>query len=446
LADWNHCCQIEKGRTTIGTTEMRIIHLSTNDVRGGAARAAYRLHRGLCRQGLESLMFVAHRGSDDPSVTSYVPPMDFPSGLRRVLRRGLIWRDFMRYENSRRSADVSFSDCRSEYGAALLKQLPSCDLINLHWIAGFVDYRSFFARVPSHIPIVWTLHDMNPFTGGCHYDEDCGRFVECCGGCPQLGSNDLHDLSRQIWRRKRNIFQQIEPDTLHIVTSSLWLTEEAKRSSLLGRFPISAIPYGLDTDIFSPRNRAVAREAFQIPENARVVLFVAHSALDRRKGFTLLAEALAGMGGIDDLFLLSLGEGKPALKVEIPHLHLGYIANERILSLVYSAANVFVIPSLQEAFGQTALESMACGTPVVGFDVGGIPDFVRHGKTGLLAPLRDVRELRSAIVELLQDPAKRDEMAAHCRRVAQEEYSYQVQVRRYVDLYETIRGEQIGQP
>ena len=425
---------------------MKIVHLNRSDILGGAARAAYRLHGGLSKQGYDSSMFVSHKGSNDPSVKCFALPVDFLSRMRRALLRELIWRDFMRYKNSRRSGDVSFSDCRSEHGAALLRQLPHSEVIHLHWIAGFVDYRSFLARVPNHIPIVWTLHDMNPFTGGCHYTEDCRRFVESCGECPQLGSNKVRDLSRWIWKQKQKIFDQIDPERLHVVALCRWMAAEVKCSSLLGRFNVTIIANGLDTDLFSPRNRAVAREAFQIPENARVVLFVAHSIVDRRKGFTLLAEALAGMGGIDDLFLLSLGEGKPALKVEIPHLHLGYINNERMLSLVYSAADVFVIPSLQEAFGQTALESMACGTPVVGFDVGGIPDFVRHGKTGLLAPLRDVRELRSAIVELLQDPAKRDEMAAHCRRVAEKEYSYQVQVRRYVDLYKAILGERVGQP
>ena len=424
---------------------MKIVHLNRSDILGGAARASYRLHSGLTKQGYDSSMFVFHKGSNDPSVRSFSPPVDFLSRVRRALLRELIWHNFTSYNNSRRSSNVSFSDCRSEHGAAVLRQLPPNEIIHLHWIAGFVDYGSFFTRVPNHIPIVWTLHDMNPFTGGCHYTEDCRRFVEICGKCPQLGSNKVRDLSRQIWKQKQKILNQIEPGRLHIVALCRWMAAEVKCSSLLGRFNVTIIANGLDTDLFSPRSRALAREAFQIPENAKVVLYAAHSTLDQRKGFHFLAEALAGMDGIDDLLLLSLGEGKPALKKEIPHLHLGYINNERVLSLIYSAANVFVIPSLQEAFGQTALESMACGTPVVGFEVGGIPDFVRHGKTGLLAPLRNVRELRSAIIELLQDPAKRDEMAAHCRRVAREEYSYQAQVRRHVDLYKTVLGEQVRQ-
>ena len=422
---------------------MKVVHLNGSDTRGGAARAAYRLHSGLRGQGCDSSMFVAHCGSGDRSVTAFKPPMDLANRLHRAFRTELIWRDLARYRHTRPHDCDSFSDNRSAHRTALLRQLPYCEVIHLHWIAGFVDYRSFFSGIPNHIPIIWTLHDMNPFTGGCHYDQACGRFVERCGECPQLGSNKVRDLSRRIWKQKQRMFQRIDPDRLHFVAVSNWMAAEVKRSSLLGRFQVTIIANGLDTDLFSPRNRAVARGALQVPENARVVLFIAHSALDRRKGFTLLAEALAGMGGIDDLFLLSLGEGKPIVKGEIPHLHLGYIADDRLLSLVYSSADIFAFPSSQDNLPNSIVESMACGTPVVAYDVGGVADLVRHGETGLLAALRDVRELRSAIVELLQVPAKRDEMAANCRRIATEEYSLEVQVQRYVDLYETILGEQV---
>ncbi len=375
-------------------------------------------------------------------MTSYVPPMDFPSGLRRILRRGLIWRDFRRYESSRPSCHDSFNDSRSEYGVTLLEQLPSCDLINLHWIAGFVDYRSFFLRAPSHIPIVWTFHDMNPFTGGCHYDEDCGRFVECCGECPQLGSKDVHDLSRQIWRRKRNIFQRLEPEALHIVTPSLWLAEEAKRSSLLGRFSSSVIPNGLDTDSFSARDPSIARAVLEVPENAKVVLFVAGSTDNWRKGFVFLANALSELPELPDLFLVSLGGGKPALNSRINHLHLGYADNDRLLSFAYSAADVFVISSVQDNFPNTVLEALACGTPVVGFSVGGIPEMVRSGVTGLLAPPGDERALAGAISHLLENDATRAEMSANCRRIATEEYSLEIQANRYIELYEDlIKGQ-----
>lgn len=425
---------------------MRILHLSTNDIRGGAARAAYRLHCSLCRQGYDSTMFVANRYSDDPTVAAFEPPLDFTNRLSRILRKELIWRKFVRYQTTRPDGCDSFSDDRSEYGATLLRQLPSSDLINLHWVAGFLDYQSFFSQLPRDVSIVWTLHDMNPFTGGCHYNDGCSRYTQGCGTCPQLGSHKLKDLSHKIWQRKQKAFSKLESHRLHIVTPSIWLAEEAKRVPLLERFPISSIPYGVNTEVFSPQDPSIARAALELPQNAKVVLFIAVSTATRRKGFVYLAEALSGLKEIPNLLLVSLGQGKPSVNSDIAHLHLGHIDNERLLSLIYSSAEVFAIPSLEDNLPNCVLESMSCGTPVVGCEVGGIPDMVRQGDTGLLVPPQDANALRTAIAEMLQNSAKCTEMAENCRRIATEEYSLEVQAQRYVDLYETIRGEQIGQP
>jgi glycosyltransferase involved in cell wall biosynthesis len=143
-----------------------------------------------------------------------------------------------------------------------------------------------------------------------------------------------------------------------------------------------------------------------------------------------------------NLLLVSVGSGQPPVRVDVPHLHLGQIGLERLLSLVYSAADVLVIPSLQEAFGLTALEATACGTPVIGFAVGGIVDTVRPGITGLLVPPRDVTALRDAIRDLLQDPARRGEMAVNCRRIAVEQYALEIQAQRYIEFYRTILTRQ----
>ena len=199
---------------------------------GGAARAAYRLHKGLQRAGHESVMVVAARTSDDPTVVAFEKPMDLFSLVRRGLRQLRIHRDFMRYRNSRPHGYELFSDDRSSYSATLLDQIPACQVINLHWIPGLVDYGTFFARVPHSTPVVWTLHDMNPLTGGCHYDLGCGRHIDHCGACPQLGSNDERDLSHQIWKRKQTIFAQVRSSRLRIVTPSRWLAEEVTRSPI----------------------------------------------------------------------------------------------------------------------------------------------------------------------------------------------------------------------
>jgi glycosyltransferase involved in cell wall biosynthesis len=206
----------------------------------------------------------------------------------------------------------------------------------------------------------------------------------------------------------------------------------------MGKYPVSIIPHGLEIDDFARRDRSVARDTLKVPEDAKVVLFAANEVGVRRKGFDLLAQALSRLESISRLLLVSLGEGRPALNTQVPHLHLGYIDNDRFLSLVYSAADVLIIPSTQEAFGQTALEAMACGIPIVGFAVGGIPDIVRPGITGLLAPLEDVRALAAAIEELVNNDAKREEMSSNCRRIAIQEYALEVQANRYVELYEKM--------
>jgi glycosyltransferase involved in cell wall biosynthesis len=419
---------------------MKIVHLSTLDSGNGAVNAAYRLHSSLRRLGVDSTMFVAERRSvaPDPTVLLFSPPLDLRRRLPRRLRREWITRSLARYRASRPAGYGSFSDDRSQHGADVLAQLPPCDVINIHAMFNFVDYRAFFTAVPRHTPVVRTLHDMNFFTGGCHYARDCDKYAERCGACPQLGSRQETDLSRHIWQRKYTALRHVAPDRLHLVTPSDWLAKAARSSSLVCHFPITTIPLGIDTESFRPRERGVAREILEIPPDARTVLFVAEPLARPDKGFPLLVQALEGLGHLPQLLLVAVGSGQPPVEVKIPHLPLGRIGDERLLSLAYSAADVFVIPSLQDNLPQTALEALACGTPVVGFAVGGIPDMVRPGVTGLLVPPQDVAALRSAIGELLHDPARRAEMAANGRRVAVEEYGLELQAQRYRELYQTV--------
>jgi glycosyltransferase involved in cell wall biosynthesis len=210
-----------------------------------------------------------------------------------------------------------------------------------------------------------------------------------------------------------------------------------KRNSLLNRFPVTVIPNGVNTETFAPRGTRSARDTLGLPQEVRVVLFVADDISNRRKGFSLLAEALSGLTGVANLLLLSTGRGTPVLQSQIPHRHLGHIDNDRLLSLAYSAADVYVCPSLQDNQPNTVLEAMACGAPVVGFNVGGVPDMVRPGLTGLLAPPEDVAGLRNAILEILRSPEKQAEMAANCRRIVMDEYRLEDQIRRYTQVYET---------
>jgi glycosyltransferase involved in cell wall biosynthesis len=418
---------------------MRVAHLSTYDITGGAARSAFRLHRELVRLGHESTMLVRFRASRDPRVVEYLPPTDLPSRWRRRSRRKAIERSAAPYAATRPTGLELFSEARTPFGGTVLEQVPSCDVMNLHWIANYVDYELFFQRAAQRRPIVWTLHDMNAMTGGCHYDLECGRFTQRCGACPQLGSGDPHDLAAQTWDRKRAVFERLDPRRFCIVTPSQWLGVVARRSPILRRFRVETIPYGLDIDDFAPRDRAAARDVLGIPQDASVILFVADVVDNRRKGFTLLAQVLTRCAAsVDRLWLLSVGHNRPELSGEVRGSHLGYVNNDRFLSLAYSAADLFVIPSLQDNLPNTVMEAMACGTPVVGFDVGGIRDMVRDGVTGSLVNAGDTEGLRDSVVALLKSPPTRQKMSEHARQIAIAEYPLRRQAQRYSELYKEL--------
>lgn len=424
---------------------LRIVHLNMFG-KGGAARAAKRLHDGLCRLGHDSLFFLNDAADIEKGIMIFDQRANLVSRALRSTLRKRIESDFAPYRNHRTEGQELFSDDRSVLRSDLRLQLPPSEVINLHWVAGFIDYWDFLSTVPRQIPVVWTLHDMNPFTGGCHYDEGCGKFANACGACPQLGSSEETDLSRRIWTRKKKAFESVPPGRMYVVGDSRWLAAEAKRSSLLGKFPISSIHYGLDVECFAPRDKLSARKVLGIPSEAFVIMFAADSVAIRRKGLSTLVEALGSMTNAPNLLVLSAGRGVPRLPTAIRHMHLGHVESDLMLSMLYSAADVFVIPSVQEAFGQTALEAMACGTPVIGSNVGGIPEVVCHGVTGYLVPPLAPLKLREALTSLLGDPIKRAEMSNSCRQIVVQEYNLEVQARNYVKLYEEILWGRSGDP
>lgn len=416
---------------------LTVVHLSTYDVAGGAARAAYRIHRGLRGAGIQSVMFVREARSRDASIVTFEPTRKLLGRLGRRFRRERMRRELQHCATADNVEPFRLD--RSEYGTDLAVNLPRADIVNLHWVVDFVDYPSFFETLPDTTPIVWTLHDMNPFTGGCHYDLGCGRYLSRCHGCPQLQSEQKDDLSSRIWDRKKAMFARLNPERLHIATPSAWLANEVRRSPILSRFPVTIIPYGIDPQHFSPRHRESAREVFGIPQKARTVLFVADGLPLVRKGFAALSEALNRVAHrIPNATVICVGHNDPPPGLRIPWIHLGYIQNDRLLSNIYSAADVFVIPSLQDNLPNTVLEAMACGTPVVGFDVGGIPEMVQHGRTGLLVQPNDAAQLGDAIVQLLTDADQRDRLGRNSRRAAVHRFSPARQAAQYYDLFRTL--------
>jgi glycosyltransferase involved in cell wall biosynthesis len=383
-------------------------------------------------------MFVECRRSTDPNVVDFAPRTDLPGRIMRSVRREYLRRTFAKSVEGRPGGADMFTDDRTEYGLDVVRQLPGADVYHLHWIAGFVDYWTFLPAVTRRAPVVWTLHDMNPFTGGCHYDAGCGLYTDRCGQCPQLSAKEKVDASARIWRRKQAAYRTVPPGRLHVVTPSRWLAGEAKRSALLGSFPVSVIPNGLDVKTFAPRYRRFAREIFELPLDQRVVLRVVDWPELRRKGAACLTQALTALKDRGDTLLATIGPETSLPDVPIPCVSVGYLLDELLLSLAYSVADVFVCPTLQDNLPNTVLEALACGVPIVGFDVGGVPDVVRDGITGILVPAGDDAALGEAIRRLLAEPERLAAMSANCRRIAVEEYTLKVQAKRYIELYERI--------
>jgi glycosyltransferase involved in cell wall biosynthesis len=330
-----------------------------------------------------------------------------------------------------------------------MRDLPDADVYHLHWVGNclhhhaFLDYAVFFARVPQGTPVVWTLHDMNAFTGGCHYDLGCGGYTHGCGRCPQLGSDAEDDLSRRIWEEKRGVFSRVDPSRLRFVSPSRWLAEAFRISVPGRRFPVSVIPAGLDTGDFAPRDRAACRDILGLPRDGGVVLFLADEMDNLRKGFDLMVAAIRALPAGAPVTVLSVGRNRPDVQIRVPWVHAGPVDDERQLSAVYSAADLFVIPSRQDNLPNTVMESMACGTPVVGHNVGGIPEMVRHGETGLHVPPGDAAAMAGAIASLLGDPPRLAAMSANCRRLVMEEYPLALHARRYLGIYGMVTGTDV---
>lgn len=413
------------------TTNCSVLHVSTSDIDGGAAIAASRLHAALKNHGFASRMAVRHRKSSDDDIMACAD-----TGHRRRFGERL---EAIRYAFERKMTAKSvspslayFSDDRVP-GPDLLAACPLTDVLNLHWVANFLDYQKFFARIPRGQPLVWTLHDMAPMTGGCHYAMDCDRFTKSCGACPLLGSSNARDLTRRIHDRKAEALARLAPETTRIVAPSQWLADEARRSSLLGRFDVEVVPNGLDVGTFTPRDRRVARDVLGLPHDAHVVLFAADAVDDHRKGMDLLLEAISGLDTRSPVVLAAMG----ASGAQVPEgsVSLGRIENIHLMSYVYSAADLFVLPTRADNLPNVLLEAMACGVPCVSFDVGGVPDAVRHQETGLLSPAEDVAGLRSNIKCLLEDAVLRERMGANSRHVAETEFASHHIAARYAKLY-----------
>ena len=285
------------------------------------------------------------------------------------------------------------------------------------------------------------MHDMWPFTGGCHYDEGCGRYRQSCGRCPQLGSNRERDLSRWVWNQKSRNWRKIP---MTIVAPSRWIAECARQSSLFGAMRVEHIPNGIDTDIYQPLDKAKARSRFDLPPDSMLILFGAAAiGRDTRKGLQLLPAAIEQIAArLARCTLVTFGSvGQDALpSFPIPARHIGEIHGEAELAALYAAADVFVAPSLQDNLPNTVMEALACGTPCVAFNIGGMPDMIEHMRNGYLARPFESGDLAEGIAWVIESPERRRELSESARRKIEQEFTLPLQAQRYRALYAEILG------
>jgi glycosyltransferase involved in cell wall biosynthesis len=250
-------------------------------------------------------------------------------------------------------------------------------------------------------------------------------------------TNDA-DLTRRVLERKRDVLRRVQRSRLTVVSPSRWLAEETRRSALFHDFDVRVIPNGIDPTEFRPMDRMEARRRLNLPGRARIVLFVADLVVDRRKGLRLLLKAFHELRDVPDLLLVTLGRGGSDAATPHATRHLGSLHDSEDLRAAYSAADVFAIPSLQDNLPNTILESMACGTPVVGFDAGGVPEAVVDGTSGLLAPTGDFVALADALQRVLGDRELQATLSRQARMRVEREYALALQAQRYASLYQEI--------
>ncbi|MEH2290362.1 glycosyltransferase family 4 protein [Nostoc sp.] len=412
---------------------MKILHISTHDINGGAARAAYRLHTGLQNIGLQSQMLVQEKYSNDKTVIA--PEIRLFQGITKakLTVESLPLKLYRHKKNT-----PFFTQWLPDRVIHKVAQINP-DIINLHWISGGFMQIETFAKLKR--PLVWTLHDMWGFTGGCHVTGECDRYKVFCGACPQLNSDNEWDLSRWVWQRKVKAWKNLN---LTLVSPSSWLADCARSSSLFQNLPIEVIPHGLDTQKYRPINQYFAREALNLPQNKKLILFGAIEATsDRNKGFHLLQPALQELsksGWKDDLEVVIFGASQPENPPDLGFKshYLGHLHDSISLATVYSAADVMLIPSLQESFGQTASESFACGTPVVAFNSTGLKDIVDHQQNGYLAKPYEVEDFGKGISWVLENEQRLQKLSFYARDKAKQEFTLELQARRYSALFQEM--------
>lgn len=421
---------------------LKVIHLNTYDGNGGAGRACLRLNEALKAEGIDSKIAVFYKFGKDPAIRNLSSsPFARLKALFNIMAERYLAKLFVK------ALKTPFSlqwFGRSVKNHPLLKE---ADIIHLHWVNhGFLSPK-FLAQLDElEKPVVWTFHDSNAFTGGCHVRYACEHFHRQCGNCPLLRFSGENDISHRNWRRKQKAWSQLN---FHIVAPSSWMAASVKQSSLLGLRKTDVIPNTIETGIFKPYVKAEAKKVLKIaPDKFVLMSGFMPSKNDKHKGTAYLLEALhelASRPEVDrhSIELVIFGnrdtENMPSFPFKTTFL--GTISKDEHLAKCYSAADAFILPSLEDNLPNTVLESLACATPVVAFNTGGIPDMVKHLENGYLAGYKSAADLADGIEWLLLHEDKAA-LQKEARRTILTAFSPQVVAHKHIDLYQNLLDAQ----
>lgn len=420
---------------------MKVVHINTYDGNGGAGRACLRLHQALLAAGVQSEVWVSYKFGSNPRIQT------FSSSL---ISRGLSAFGILleRYYSSYISKPLKIPFSASLWGKDVTrhKAVREADVIHIHWINhAFLRPEDLTSLSKLGKPVVWTFHDSNAFTGGCHVRYSCDHFENECGNCPILKNENPDDQSHKIWKRKHKAYQQLN---FSIVSPSRWMHDSIRRSSLLKHSRVEVIPNTLETDIFRPWDKKAARKALGLPEDKFIMLSgFMPSRKDLHKGTPYLLDALQilidkGMVDKQNVELIIFGNKDTANVPDfaVSTTFLGTISNDEKLSMCYSAADVFLTPSLEDNLPNTVMESLSCGTPVVAFTTGGIPDMVTHHENGYLATYKSSDDFANGISWVYQHQ-DREQLNTAARQAVMTRFSEKVIAAKHVALYNEVSGK-----
>lgn len=382
---------------------MKVLIINTSERTGGAAIAAYRLLDALHRYGVDARMLVARKETDRESVIQAAADWRYKAAF--LLDR--LWVFFHNGFSKRGLWDID----TAEVGVDItrMQAYREADVIHLHWVnQGFLSLDTLDKIFHSGKRVVWTMHDMWPFTGICHYSNDCVGYRKHCGRCPQLHYGGNGDASNRVLRQKSRMLGGAK---ISFVACSHWLEQQAQDSSMLRQQRVTCISNALPTDVFYPDSRVEARKRLGLPLKAKFILFASMKVTDKRKGVDYLLEAARLMEEryaeqCEGVAFLVMGQHAEELRrrLRFPVYAMGYVSEASRVADIYRAADVFVTPSLQDNLPNTIAEAMGCGTPCVGFRTGGIPEMIDHEANGYVAQLGDSGDLARGILYVLEHP------------------------------------------